>query len=109
MDNYLIDRETLGQFVDQLMRRRPLPINTPEELNALREDSIKALDDRISMAIFGGLNKGQLREFNQILDRGEESPEVFQSFFQSAGINLEETIAGAMQKFSAEFLGGGNE
>ncbi len=109
MDNYLIDRETLGQFVDQLMRRRPLPINTPEELNALREDSIKALDDRISMAIFGGLNKGQLREFNQILDRGEESPEVFQSFFQNAGINLEGAIAGAMRKFSAEFLGGGNE
>lgn len=108
MDNYLIDRETLGQFVDGLMKKKPLPANTPEELNALREESIKTLDDEIGMAIFGNLTTPQLEEFNQILDRGEESPEVFQNFFQTAGINLQDVISNTMTTFSKQFLGGEN-
>lgn len=108
MDNYLIDRETLGQFVDELMKQKPLPVNTPEELNSFREQNIKTLDDKIGLAIFGKLNKSQLEEFNQILDSGDESPEVFQNFFQSANINLEDTISDAMKNFSTEFLGGKN-
>ena len=105
MDNYLTDRETLGQFVDELMKKKSLPANTPEELSALREEAIKSLDDQIGRAIFGSLNRGQLAEFNQLLDRDEESPEAFQNFFQSAGVDLEKIIADTMQKFSAEFLG----
>lgn len=108
MDNYLIDRETLGQFVDELMKKKPLPANTPEELNTLREESIKTLDDQIGTAIFGSLTKSQLAEFNQILDQGEESPEVFQNFFQTAGIDLEKIITDTMQNFAAGFLGGQN-
>ena len=109
MDNYLIDRETLGQFVDGLMKQKPLPASTAEELSALREQNIKTLDDKIGMAIFGSLTAPQLEEFNQILDRGEESPEVFQNFFQNAGIKLEEVIAKAISSFELEFLGGQNE
>ena len=109
MDNYLIDRETLEQFIDELMKQKPLPANTPEELNNLRESSIQSLDDEISLAIFGSLDKTQLVELNRLLDSGEESPDAFQDFFQKAGINLEETIKGAMQKYSQEFLGGQNE
>ena len=108
MDNYLVDRETLGQFVDELMRKKPLPANTAEELNALREKNIEALDHEIGMAIFGSLNEAQLKEFNQMLDCNEESPVVFQTFFQNSGIDLEKTIADAVQKFSTEFLGGEN-
>lgn len=106
MDNYLIDRDTLGQFVDELMKKKPLPANTPEELNALREKKIKDLDDQIGVAIFGSLDSKQLEELNQILDRNEESPDVFQNFFQAVNIDLEKTITSVMQKFSADFLGG---
>lgn len=109
MDNYLIDREALGQFVDELMKKKPLPANTAEELTTLREENIKALDDKIGMAIFGSLTTPQLEEFNQILDRGEESPEVFQNFFQNAGIDLQKTIGDAMTTFGKQFLGGQNE
>lgn len=108
MDNYLVDRETLGQFVDELMKKKPLPANTAEELNALREKSIEALDHEIGMAIFSSLNEAQLEEFNQMLDRNEESPEVFQNFFQNTGIDLEKTIADAVQNFGTKFLGGEN-
>ena len=109
MDNYLIDRETLGQFVDELMKKKPLPANTPEELNTLREESIKTLDDQIGTAIFGSLTKSQLAEFNQILDQGEESPEVFQKFFQDANLDLRKTISDTMTAFGQQFLGGQNE
>lgn len=108
MDNYLIDRETLGQFVDELMKQKPLPANTAEELNTLREENIKKLDDEIGMAIFGSLTTLQLQEFNQILDRGEESPEIFQKFFQNSGVNLPEVISNAMTTFGKQFLGGQN-
>ena len=109
MDNYLIDRETLGQFVDELMKQKPIPANTPEELNSFREKSIKDLDDQIGMAIFNRLTTPQLEEFNQILDRGEESPEVFQIFFQTAGLDLQKTIGDTMTAFGKQFLGGQNE
>ena len=109
MDNYLIDRETLGQFVDELMKKKPLPANTAEELSTLREQTIKSLDDKIGMAIFSSLTTPQLEEFNQILDRDEESPEVFQNFFQTAGVDLQKTIGDAMTDFGKQFLGGQNE
>ena len=109
MDNYLIDREALGQFVDELMKKKPLPANTPEELTTLREQTIKSLDDKIGMAIFGSLTTPQLEEFNQILDRGEATPEVFQNFFQNAGVDLQKTIGDTIDAFSKQFLGGQNE
>lgn len=109
MDNYLMDRQTLGQFVDELIKKKALPIDDTAELEALREKEMRALDDRVIDAIFGRLNDEQDAELNQLLDRDEESPEAFEEFFQSAGINVEEIIGQTMQDFAAEFLGGENE
>ncbi len=109
MDDYLIDRETLGKFVDDLIKLKPVPVNTPEELNTWREQQIKTLDDCIAKAIFGGLSDEQLVELNQILDRNEESPEVFQQFFDNAGLDLAKTMENVMRSFRSEYLGGENE
>lgn len=107
MEDYLIDRETLGKFVDELIKRKPLPVNTVEELNALREESIKTLDDRISKAMLSSLTDAQLDELEQMLDRGEDSPEAYESFYKAAGVDLEQVTSVAMQQFGAEFLEGG--
>ena len=109
MDNYLIDREALEQFIDGLMKQKPLPANTPEELNTLRENAIRELDDKISYAIFGGLSEDQLGQINQILDDPTVTPETFQQFFASAGLDLQQIISKAMIAFGKEFLGGQNE
>lgn len=106
MENYLIERETLAEFVDSLIAKKPQPI---ENLDALREESIRKLDDRISQAIFGNLTKDQLDEIDAILDRDDADDQVFQDFFDRAGVNLKEVIAKAMQDFSKEFLGGEND
>ncbi|MBR3230942.1 hypothetical protein IKF73_02880 [Candidatus Saccharibacteria bacterium] len=109
MDNTLIDRETLGQFVDELIKKAPLPIDNVEELNSLREESIKNLDDRICDAIFGRLTKEQNEAFVDIVDADPNAPEsVFQDFFDKAGLNLEEIITDTMKEFATEFLGGQN-
>ena len=108
MDNLLIDRETLGRFVDELIKKKPLAVNNPEELNALREESIKALDDRIAMAIFGGLNEQQNAELNQLLDRPDTSETEFQQFFEKNGLNVEEAVTNTVRVFGREFLGGEN-
>ena len=109
MDNYLIDREALGQFFDGLMKQKPMPADTPEQLTALRENAIKELDDRIGLAIFGSLSEEQLDQINQLLDNSESSPEAFQKFFSDAGLDLQKIISDTMTTFGKEFLEGQNE
>ena len=109
MDNYLIDRETLEKFVDELMKRKPVPVSSVEQLQGWREQKVQELDEKIGEAVFGTLDDQQLEEMNQMLDRNEESPEVFQEFFKKAGVNLENVISEAMQAFGAEYFGGENE
>ncbi len=106
MDNYLIDRGTLEKFVDELIKKRNLPVNTAEEINAFREDLIKKLDDKISLAIFGSLNKEQLAEVNQLIDSEDSSEDTFRNFFEGAGVDVEKVITDTAQTFSEEYLGG---
>ncbi|MBR3132270.1 hypothetical protein IKG33_02590 [Candidatus Saccharibacteria bacterium] len=108
MDDYLIDRETLGKFVDELIKKEPLAVNDVEELDSLREKTMKALDDKISTDLFGKLNDEQLSEINKLLDESED-PDIFQSFFDRAGIDMEQSITDSMQDFAKSFLGGQNE
>lgn len=108
MDNLLIDRETLGRFVDELIKKKSLEANSPEELNALREKSIKDLDNKIALAIFGGLNEQQDEELNQLLDRPDTSETEFQQFFERNGLNVEEAVSSTVRSFGREFLGGEN-
>ena len=104
MDNLLIDRETLARVIDGLIKQKPLAVDNAEELNALREEAIKKLDDKIGISIFSQLNEEQNREINQLFDRSEESEEVFKDFFDKAGIDIEATITRAISEFSDEFL-----
>ena len=108
MDNLLIDRETLGRFVDELIKKKPLAVNNPEELNNFREKSIKELDDRIALAIFGNLNDQQNAELNQLLDRPETSETEFQQFFERNGLDVEEAVTNTVRMFGRDFLGGEN-
>ena len=109
MDDYLIDRETLGQFVDELIKKKTLPVNTAEELTEFREELIKTLDDRISLAIVCRLNEEQNQEINNLLDRGEVDSDILEDFFSRAGIDVEKVITETMESFAKEFLGGENE
>ena len=108
MDNYLFDYEALGKFVDELMKVKPVPANSPEELNALREENIKKLDDRILDAIFGSLSDEQLQEINALLDQDDGTPDKYEAFFNDAGIDVEQIITKTLEEFKNEFLGGPN-
>lgn len=105
MDNYLIDREVLEQIVDDLMKQKPLPANSAEELNTIREKAIGDLDDEIGMAVFCSLSDEELTEFNRLIDSNEASPEAYQKIFNNAGVDLQEVIAGTIANFKNEFLG----
>ena len=109
MNNTLIDRETLGQFIDELIKKKALAVNNEEELDRLREKSIESLDYKIGIAIFGQLTEDQNIEFNRMIDREEEpSEEEYRNFFKNVGVDLERTISGTMEQFANEFLGGQN-
>ena len=108
MDNYLLDYETLGKFVDELMKAKPMPANNPEELNALREEYIKKLDDRIAVAVFGSLNEEQLKEISALFDQDDGSPDAYEKFFKDADIDIQQVITDTMEKFKNDFLGGEN-
>lgn len=108
MEEYLIDRETLEKFVDELMKKGTLPVDSAEEVGELREKLIKELDDDIGMAVFGSLNKSQLAALNQLLDNDKTPEEAFKGFFERAGVNVDEVIADAMKKFAEKHVGGQN-
>lgn len=106
MDNYLLDYETLGGFVDGLMKTKPMPAQSAEELNILREQNIKKLDDKVTNAIFDSLNDEQIQQMNELLDRNDSTPDTFASFFANAGVDIENVLVNAVQEFKTEFLGG---
>ncbi|MBR3236454.1 hypothetical protein IKF92_02120 [Candidatus Saccharibacteria bacterium] len=108
MDDYLIDRQTLGQFVDALIKKKALPGDNEDELNNVREGAIKSLDDRICLAIFGSFDEKENAEFNQMLNRDATESE-YENFFNRIGLNIRDTISNAMKSFAFEFLGGQNE
>ena len=101
-NNYLVDRETLGQFVDVLIAKK-YGDQVPVDSSDLRERSIKQLDESITNAVFGNLNLSQLDEVNAIVENGD-SAEAFMAFFENAGIDVKQKISDAMSAFSAKFL-----
>ncbi len=108
MDNYLIDRETLGRFVDELIKNKVQAGANLEELNTKREETIKALDKKIGLAIFSRFTPEQNTEFNQLLDSEDTTEVTFEEFFKKIGFDIEKISTGAMQQFAQEFLGGQN-
>ena len=107
MEEYLIDRETLEKFIDELMKKRPLPVDNAEELGKYKEEQMKALDDYIAKSILGNLSESQATEFNQLLDNEQENSDTFQAFFQNNGIDLEKIITKAAESFATQYLEGG--
>ena len=106
MNDYLIEREILGQFIDELIKQKPSPVATAAELSAWREKQMKLLDDRITAAIFGSLNEEQLVSVNQLLDQPDTTPDTFFDFFRQAGVDLPKLMTSTMTQFGREFLGG---
>ena len=107
MEDYLIDRETLGQFIDELMKKRTLPVNSAEELTKFREEQIRILDNRISTALFGILSEEQVTNLNRLLDQQPDDPDAFFAFFASQNLDIQQIITNAITTFGTEFLAGG--
>ena len=109
MEEYLVERETLEKFVDELMKKGTLPVDSADEVSALRERMIQELDDAIGKAVFGSLDKVQLAAVNQLLDDNNTSEAAFRGFFERAGVDVDKKVAEAMEAFRGKFLGGKNE
>lgn len=107
MDNYFIDRETLSELVDGLIKKKPLAVDNTEELDKIREEAIASLDDKIVAALFGNLTEEQDTELNRLLD-SDASEDEYQEFFDKIGLDMEKIITNTMEQFAQEFLGGQN-
>ena len=103
MENYFADRETLGQFIDDLIATK-YPGHPTEIYSHLRDRSIRELDERIMDAIIGSLDDAAQGQLEALLDQGEQSAAVFQDFFKTNHINLEEIITATLGDFQDEFL-----
>lgn len=108
MENNYIEHEVLGNFVDKLIAQK-YPDQPLENFADFREKSIASIDKAIDKAIFGSLNREQLAEINEILDRGEENPQVFGDFFKKCGVDTEQKTTEVLENFKTQFLGGSNE
>ena len=106
MENYLVNRETLGQFVDDLITQK-YQNQPPKDVDSLRNKLITSLDDRITNSLFEDLSGPQLEEVNRLLDNERTSPATFLDFFEKAGVNLQQKITAATIDFKNEFIGEG--
>ena len=107
MENYLVDRETLGQFVDGLISQK-YKNTPPKNFDTLRDELIEKLDNKIALSLFNDLSDPELDEVNEMLDDEKTPPEAFLNFFRKAGVNLQQKTSSAIAEFKAEFLGGKN-
>lgn len=108
MNDYLIDQEVLEEFIDELLKHQALPVDSPEELTRKREEAIRALDDKIGLAIFSRFTEEQGQEYEQLLGGDDVSAEDCQAFFDKIGLDVDTIISDTMQEFAKEFLGGKN-
>ena len=119
MDNYLVDRETLGQFADALIKAKygseqsnqfnQSQNQGQQQPQPEREDVVRALDQHVTNAVFGSLSEHALAELSQLLDDDTADESTFANFFEKkSGINLNQTIKQAFETFRNEFLGGAN-
>ena len=106
MHETLIDRETLGQFVDEIIKQK-YPTGQPAEaLAKFREPAIAVLDDRIGTALFGNLSLAAHDEIDELLKDPNTPPETFQAFFDKYHINPTQIITDQFAQFKNEILGG---
>ena len=105
MDDYLLDRDALGRFVDELMKQKPLDVESPEELNRIREAKMAELDQRVGDAIFGSLSDEQLDQINKLMDADVDS-DAYQKFFEDNNVDISKIMEETFRSFGNEFLGG---
>jgi len=108
MENNYIEHEVLGNFVDKLLAQK-YPGQPLENFKDFREKSIESISNAIDRAVYGSLNREQFTEINELLNRGEENPEVFSNFFKKCGIDPEQKTTEVLNSFKTQFLGGSNE
>ena len=104
------DYKELAQFVDALIARK-YPGEPAVKHQALREESITKLSDKINEAIFSRIGEDQADNLEALLDEkdGAKTPVDYLHFFQGAGIDIQQTIQDTMTSFGDDFLGGNNE
>ena len=107
MHEYLIDRETLGQFVDALIEQK-YPGQPTESFADYREKCMAVLDERIALAVFGPLSYDARNEVDALLADPDTSEDSFRAFFERHHIDLENIIKKTFVDFKNEFLGGNN-
>ncbi len=107
MEEYLLDKDTLGKVIDELMKKHPLSVDKVEELPKYKEEQMRALDDHVAKTLIESLNQDQATSLSELLDQETENPDVFRSFFDNQGINVEQIIQKAFNSFEEKFLMGG--
>ena len=102
----LIDRKTLGQFVDEIIKQK-YPTGQPTEtLEKFREQAIAVLDDRIGTALFGNLSLAAHNEIDELLKNPDTPPEAFEAFFKKHHLDPTAIITDQFAQFKNEMLGG---
>lgn len=106
-ENYLVNRQDLARFVDELIKKKPLPVDTTEELENFRARTIDSLDDSIGLAVFGQLTDEQDAELNQLLDDKKSTEDDYDKFFSRIGLDISQTVQDTMTAFAEAFLAEG--
>ena len=102
METHTANYEQLAEFVDALIAKK-YPDKPEEELEAIREEAVADLADRIDSAVLDALDPDQLQEFNDLLDQDDEA--AYDNFFTKHNLSLDKITEAAMTDYAKSFLG----
>ena len=96
-ESFLVDKEVLEAFADQLIEQKFPGKSQSPDFKELRDLTIKKTDDTITNDIVNSLNDEQREELGKLIDNGM-TEEVFEAFWKRVGIDLNELVQSSMKK-----------
>ncbi len=90
------------QFVSRLLEEKKFLDLEPAILAQMKEDLLRAAEDRVKAAIFENIPGEKLPEFNRLLEAADD--ELLQKFVAEAIPNLTEVTAQALLDLRTSYL-----
>ena len=96
-ESFLVDKEVLEAFADQLIELEFPGKSQSPDFKELRDLTIKKTDDTITNDIVNSLNDEQREELSKLIDNGM-TEEIFEAFWKRIGVDLNELVQSSIKK-----------
>lgn len=102
-NQYLTDREALGQYVDDLIRIKNSPHVKGDNITVVKQALLEEVSDAINSKLISMLSDDEVKQLNEMLDK-EASDEQVSLFFTGKIKNLQQVVTDVLVEFKKGYL-----